>query len=447
MKRVSVVPAFIGGGSLALCAIVTVCLLKTGGQQAEAVVPTEKATAVTAITAQPEDVPVVVRGYGEAHVLKEVRVAAEVSGKVVETHPDLLVGGIIPEGEVLFAIDPRPFEAQVADAQALISQREAEIARLKAEEANERQRLGTLERSVALAKAQLERYKRLCDEGIGSSASVDDAEQNHISFREQMDASRRALALFPSRVAEAESALASAQAKLNLAEIALANTCVVAPFTARVKASSVQPDQFVTAGSTALLLADDSVLEIAVPVNSQEARKWLRFRDTTAAPGAAWFAEPERATCRIRWTEETNGHTWQGVLDRVEAYDEQSRTLTVAVRVEGAQAVSNEPDGLPLVEGMFCEVAIPGRTIQGVYRLAPSAVSLDDVVHVAVDNRLKTVPVEIVRRQDDHICVSGGLHPGDVVITTRLVNAVENMLVDAALDDEAPALADEGAAS
>ena len=68
---------------------------------------------------------------------------------------------------------------------------------------------------------------------------------------------------------------------------------------------------------------------------------------------------------------------WQGRLARIVGFEQQTRTLTIAVRVDGAAAQSNATGNLPLVEGMFCQVDIPGRVLRGVYRVPRWAVSYD----------------------------------------------------------------------
>ena len=75
---------------------------------------------------------------------------------------------------------------------------------------------------------------------------------------------------------------------------------------------------------------------------------------------------------------------------------------------------------------MFCSVDIPGKTLENVYRVLRWAVSFENTVYVSIDDRLKTVPVEIARSQGEDSLIAGGLNPGDRVIITRLVDPMEN---------------------
>jgi multidrug efflux pump subunit AcrA (membrane-fusion protein) len=110
-------------------------------------------------------------------------------------------------------------------------------------------------------------------------------------------------------------------------------------------------------------------------------------------------------------------------------FDANTRTLTVAIRILAEDAAAENPGSLPLVEGMFCSVEIPGRSLENVVKLPRWAVSYENTVYMSVDGRLKTVPVEVARLDSDNAYVSGGIAPGDLVVTTRLVNPLENSLL------------------
>jgi hypothetical protein len=169
---------------------------------------------------------------------------------------------------------------------------------------------------------------------------------------------------------------------------------------------------------------------VLVPLDSREARQWLQFAPITTPGETAWFRKLEPVTCDIRWTEAPEGHTWTGKLDRVVNFDQQTRTLTVAVRVAGRDALSRDAARLPLVDGMFCSVGIPGKTVIGVVRLPRWAVSFENTVYVSENGRLKTRPVKVARAEGEDAFVQGGLSQGDIVIITRLVDPLENVLLD-----------------
>jgi hypothetical protein len=100
------------------------------------------------------------------------------------------------------------------------------------------------------------------------------------------------------------------------------------------------------------------------------------------------------------------------------------------VRFDAETALKKSPQSLPLVEGMFCSVKIPGRTLHNVFRLPRHAVSFENTVYIAVDNRLKTVRVNVARVDGENAYVAGGINIGDMVVTTRLIDPLENALLE-----------------
>ncbi|MEE4354605.1 MAG: efflux RND transporter periplasmic adaptor subunit [Desulfatiglans sp.] len=385
---------------------------------------------VEALQITKEDAPVFITGYGEVKALNVVPISSEVSGKIVQIHSRLEAGEMIPKGENLFKIDSANYTASHEEARGVVQQWKNAILRLKKQYAIDTKRLKTIERNRELAKAEFERIRKLFESNnIGTLSGVEKSEQVYNSALDQADQMAQAVALYPIRIKEAESSLSSVQARLAFAKSNLMRCQVLAPFNGRVKSVSLEKGQYVTPGQNVVTLADDSVLEIQVPIDSRDAREWLRFNGEKANGKTAWFACLEQVLCKIRWTENNNGQTWDGQLHRVVKFDQQTRTLTLAVRVYAETAMKKNLRSLPLAEGMFCSVKIPGRTLNNVFRLPRKAVSFENTVHIAVDNRLKTVPVKVARMEGENVYVYGGLNAGDMVVTTRLIDPMENALL------------------
>jgi len=396
----------------------------------------EKPLRVQGLKASLENVPVFITGYGEVRALNVVTISPEVSGKIVRTHPRLETGEIIPKGETLYEIDDQNFRAALMEARAVVAQMKTTVQRLEKQYALDRDRQKTTERNRELAEAEYERVKKLYQTNkVVSQSAVDKAEQAYNAAADAADQMARMIALYPIQIKEAQSGLASARARLSLAEINLKRCRVASPFEGRVKSVALENNQFVAPGQNVLTLADDSLLEIRVPVDSRDARKWLMFKSGSNDDArTAWFQDLEPAPCTISWTEEPKGHIWEGRIHRVVQFKQQTRTLTVAVRIDAAAAGRHGSAVLPLVEGMFCSVKIPGKTLEGVVQLPRSALTFDNTVYIAnSENRLKTAPVTVARTEGQKVYISGGLNMGDIVITTRLIDPLENALLQVEL--------------
>ncbi len=386
---------------------------------------TEHSLSVDAVRVDLEDVPVTVTGLGEVRTLNVVSISSEISGVIVEIFPNLERGEIVPKGELLFRIDPRDYQAAKIQAEAQATQSEKTIERLNRQYAIDRARLKTLERSEVLTQREFERARDLLEKGVGARASVDRAEVTLNQTTDARDQLAQIIALYPVRIQEAQSALEGAKAQLLLTQANLARTEVRAPFDARIKQVSLEKGQYVSPGMQLLALADDRLLEITVSLDSRDAKDWLQF-DNEAAPGAgAWFGKLKPLTCGIFWTEDPEHHRWEGVVHRIETFDRQNRTVSVAIRIT-SEAAMRSTGGLPLVEGMFCSVAIPGKTMKQVYRLPRWAVTYEGEIFVIRDGRLAIQVVDVIRSEGEETFVRGGLSPGERVITTRLVNPLPN---------------------
>ena len=403
--------------------------------------PAEVPIPAEAVTVRSEDVTVAIRSQGVVRSLDIVQIVPQVMGNVVEIHPNLETGKTIPKGEALFVIDPRTYQATLNQAEAQAAQLQNGIESVKARMRVDTERLETLKRICDLAEAEYVRRKKLFEEDeVGTLSLVEATEQGYNQTKDIMQQMEMALELYPIQLQEMGSGLDSARAMAETARLNLERTRVLAPFDARVKSHQVEVGQYVAPGAPVLVLANDSVLEITVPVDSGDAEQWLRFRGHREAEKAAWFADVEPVPCTIRWVEDRENHVWQGTLDRIEQYSgsmdqatmqggQNFWTINVAVRIEREDALSDDGE-LPLVEGMYCSVEIPGKTMKGVYRVPSWAVTFENTVYKVVDSRLKTVLVKVLREEGEYKYVSEGLDAGDRIVVTRLTNPLEGALLN-----------------
>src|SRR5215831_14804421 len=124
---------------------------QTGHDRAQAAAATARPVVpVTVATAEARDVPVFVRGLGNVQAFKTVAVKTRVDGQIVKI--DFQEGQEVKEGDLLFQIDPRPFQAMLDQAQANKTKDEAQLEG---------------------AQLDLERYGKLIGSGFQSRQSYD----------------------------------------------------------------------------------------------------------------------------------------------------------------------------------------------------------------------------------------------------------------------------------
>lgn len=93
--------------------------------QAQTVAPGTPTVPVTAATAVARDMPVYVRGLGSVQAFNSVTVKSRVDGAIVKV--DFTEGQEVKAGDILFEIDPRPYQAALAQAQANLARDQAQL--------------------------------------------------------------------------------------------------------------------------------------------------------------------------------------------------------------------------------------------------------------------------------------------------------------------------------
>lgn len=392
--------------------------------------PPEPSLSVRVAPAVAETHSATLRGFGVARALREATLSAEVPGRVVEKPRLLREGDRVRAGEVLLKLDDRDFVAAVREAEAGLTQLEATAELLRIQEESDRERHALARRARDLARAEFERVHRLFrEENIGSASLVDATEQAYTQAATQWTLLEQALALYPSRRRELEANTLAMQARLDRAKTQLERTALTAPFDGRLTMAAAEVGDQIVPGQPLFGVADLNALEIRVPLELAEVRRWLPLERVEETDGPAWFPSVPNLPVRVVWREGRRELAWQGTLHRIINLDATTRTVHVAVRVAGPDTLDPE-HALPLTAGMFCRVEIPGRTLENVFALPRASVTFDGRVYVADgDMRLRSREVEILRAEGERVFVRG-LEPGEPVITTRLIAPLEGSLLE-----------------
>jgi multidrug efflux pump subunit AcrA (membrane-fusion protein) len=265
------------------------------------------------------------------------------------------------------------------------------------------------------------------------------ARQEYALFlRRQPDAARTGdanpLTLREPQLEAARAALARDSAALADAELALARTEVLAPFSGAVRSESVDVGQFVAAGqSVGRLYADDAV-EVVVPLSDSDAALISGLWDLAAGDGD----RSVRATASAGYGDDV--YTWTGYVDRAEAaLDEQTRTIDVVVRIPRPMAggtpaatdgASSGREAPPLLVGQFVEVQIDGASPERYFAIPRAALRTgNEVWALRGGNMVTIVPVRVLQRSDDLVYVTGGLEADQAVVVSGLQLATEGMAV------------------
>ncbi len=139
-------------------------------QQAAAAAPAEKPpAAVMAAAAVARDVPVYLDEIGKTVARASVMIQPQVTGKVTEVH--FTDGADVKKGDLLFTIDPRPFQAVLAQADASVAQAKANVKWAQAEV----QRFKEVSSSGAVSRTEIEQKQNALDVALATQTAAEAA--------------------------------------------------------------------------------------------------------------------------------------------------------------------------------------------------------------------------------------------------------------------------------
>ncbi len=421
MVRIALSAAIIGAGVFAMTKFSSLKQPPHRGQVKEQVLQVEIEKAI------PQRVQTRLKGFGVAQPVVRVKVSAEVAGRIVYVHPGFEKGRTILKGEVLFKIDPLDYQAAQTGLAASLAQKKSQLEGIQRQFEADQLRLKTIQRTLDLSRKEYDRVRVLLEKNaIGTRSEVERSEQAMNSAMDQFDQMKRSLSLYPLQLQEARAGIDSIKANLDNADVNLARCTTVAPFTCRITAIAMEKGEYATKGREVVSLADDSLLEILVSLDAREASQWMAFMEPDAQPLSGGFPVPRPVPCEIAWIEAKDA-VWEGRVERLVEFDQSSRTMTLAVKFDPSPLHCKGCP--PLVAGMFCSVSIPGKTLADLYPVKRWLVTPDNTLYIAQEGRLKTLAVSKVYASGDDLFVSGDIRPGDLLITTRLVDPLENSVV------------------
>lgn len=361
----------------------------------------ERIFAVRIIEAQAEAIAPELSAFGRIESRRTLELRTAQRGRVLELSPDFQDGGWVEAGAVLVRIDP-------ADAEAGLSRAKADLMDAEAEQrdAGRGLILANDELQAAEDQANLRRqaYQRQIDlerRGVGTAATVETAALAAAQARQSVISRRQAVRQAEARVDQAATRVLRAEVAQKIASRDLADTTIRAAFSGSLQAVSLVEGRLVSANEKLAELVDPDQLEVAFRVSTVQYARLLKdsgrlidapVRVTLDAAGAAL--------------------TTTGQLSRASGGvgDGQTGRLIYA-RLDAA------PGFKP---GDFVSVAVTEPALENVVRLPASAYGSDGAVLVlGPEDRLQSVPVQLLRRQGDDVLLRAEALLGRSVVAGR----------------------------
>jgi membrane fusion protein, multidrug efflux system len=304
---------------------------------------------------------------GHFEAVNRVEVRPRVSGYIASVN--FTQGHEVKRGEVLFVIDPRPYEAELKRVQAQLAQARSQL---------------------ELSRSERDRAAKLLE--------------SHAISREEYD----------TRVAGSEQSTASveaAQAAVDSAALNLEFTRVTAPFDGVVGRAETTPGNLVTSGQT-LLTTLVSVDPIYVSFEGDE-QAYLKYMEPSHPDSAH---APAAHPVFVGLAGES-GHPHEG---RMVFVDNEIDAATGTVRARGLL----DNHDRQFTPGMYARVELPGAERYAALLINDSAIGTDQsakyVLKVGAGNKVEYRAVKLGPLVDGLRVVREGLAPGDLIVVNGL---------------------------
>jgi membrane fusion protein (multidrug efflux system) len=227
--------------AFAIAAVTVVSVGCTTGASAKA--PQGPPPDVEVATAEQRDVPIYREWIGTLDGMVNAEIKAEVSGYLLSQN--YAEGSFVKKGQLLFEIDPRPFDAALAQAKGQLAQAIGQLAQAKAQltqtEAQLVQSIANQERT----QLDVDKYTPLEKQQAVTRQDLDNAVQNNKTAKAQIEAGKATVETAKAQIEASKAAVESAQAAVDAAKVNVSFTRLTSPIDGIVGRAQVQAGNLV----------------------------------------------------------------------------------------------------------------------------------------------------------------------------------------------------------
>jgi RND family efflux transporter MFP subunit len=183
-----------------------------------------------------------------------------------------------------------------------------------------------------------------------------------------------------------------------------------APFSGSIVSADLRVGSIVRNGSRLGEVINLDQLEVEIPIPASDI-VWIDKSKTVSLSSAELNKE------------------WTGKVSRIGSSID-PKTQSVSLFVELPKNAKSE-----IFEGIFLQAVIPGKVVQNAVEIPRKIVYQDNYIYCIKDGKLDYRKVEIARRQTDSFILSGGISPGDTIVTEVMQGVANGMLAKPKSED------------
>jgi len=416
---------------IVLGVIAIIVIGRSGGPAQAAPTPVE----VEVTQVKQENVPIYREWVATTDGMVNAEIKAQVTGYLLKQ--DYKEGSLVKKGQLLFEIDPRPFQAaldqangelaqfqgQLEQALSNVTQAEAQLAQVNSQVQQAQANLSLAQANQVKTQLDVNKYAPLAEQKAvtqqdydnaiqankASGAQVEAAKAGVEAARSQLRVANAQIGTAKAAVATAKGQVENAKAAVKTAELNLSFTRIIAPIDGVAGIALAQVGNLLSPTSGALTTVSTvDPIKVYFTLNEQEYLEFTKRNLIDAQPGAS-VAHLELELVLA------DGTTYPQKGSFLFA-DRQVDPKTGAIRLAG---VFQNPGNL-LRPGQFGRVRAVTSTRDNALLVPQRAVSeLQGSYQVAVvgdDNKIAIRPVKVGEKVDQNWIINDGLKAGERVV-------------------------------
>lgn len=368
-----------------------------------AAVSADGAPEVSVATVIQKDVPLTSEWVASLDGYVNAQIQPQVPGYVVRQ--DYREGSFVHKGDVLFEIDPRPFEAVLDQSKGQLAQARAQVLQMEGKLAQD-------QAQMVLAQINVKRDTPLAEARAIPRSQLDTERQTEIAAQALLKTDQAA-------ISSAEAAIQTAEANVRTAELNLGFTKVLSLVDGIAGLAQVQIGNLVSPTAVLTTVSQVDPIKAYFPISEQE---YLAVSDGKGD----WLKAAASVPLELKLA---NGSIYPH-KGKIVFTDRQVDATTGTIRVVGAFP---NPGNI-LRPGQFGRIVATTGIKHGALLIPQRAVSelqgRYQVALVGPDNKVKIEDVTTGPRLGSLWLIESGLQPGERVVTEGLAKARDGSLVN-----------------
>jgi RND family efflux transporter MFP subunit len=359
------------------------------------------------------DVPVYREWIGTLDGLVNAAIRAQVTGYLhAQNYSE---GSFVKKGQLLFEIDPRPFQDAVDQAQGQLAQANGQLAQAKAQLVQAQAQLTSAEASQHRTQLDVDKYVPLNNIKAITQQEADNATQNNLSAQAQVEAAKAQIETSKAQIQASSAGVVAARAAVETTRVNLSFTRLTSPIDGIAGVAQIQIGNLVSQTANAVTTVSTlDPIKVNFAVSDQEYLQLRRLRTPLDRIGLELILS------------DGSVYPHKGKFDFV---DRQVTQDTGAIQM----TVRFPNPGNILRPGQYGKVRAATATNHGALLVPQSAVTeLQGSYQVAIIDDKNTVSIKAVKVGETvgpMWVISDGLKPGQRVIVEGAQNARPGMQV------------------